>query len=114
MKKAYLLLVIMITTIPVNSTAQSISWDDVGAWVYLLQDITVDNIQTANADLAVIDYSYDGTGNSEIPKADVIDMKTGDHSKLIVSYMSIGEAEDYRFYWEDSWRVIIFLSFVAF
>jgi cysteinyl-tRNA synthetase len=103
MKKAYLILVIMIMIVPVNSTAQSMTWDDVGAWVYLLQDISVDGIKNANADLAVIDYSYDGGAESEIPLSDINDMKTGGHPKLIVSYMSIGEAEDYRFYWEDSW-----------
>lgn len=103
MKKTYLLLIIILTVVPVNSNAQSMTWDDVGAWVYLLQDISVDGIKNTNADLAVIDYSYDGGAESEIPLADINDMKAGDHPKLIVSYMSIGEAEDYRFYWEESW-----------
>ena len=96
-------LAILITTIPVNTTAQSMTWHNVGAWVYQLQDITVNEIKNANADLAVIDYSYEGGEDTEIPLTDINDMKIGVNPKLIVSYMSIGEAEDYRFYWDSSW-----------
>ena len=80
------------------------AWEKVNAWVYQLQDFSVQGIATANAELAVIDYSYDGTEEQEVPKSDLTAMKFGKHPKAIVSYMSIGEAENYRFYWKDEWE----------
>jgi cysteinyl-tRNA synthetase len=31
-------------------------------------------------------------------------VKANGASRLVISYMSIGEAEDYRFYWKDEWK----------
>lgn len=30
--------------------------------------------------------------------------KTGGKRRLVISYLSIGEAEDYRYYWKDVWK----------
>lgn len=32
-------------------------------------------------------------------------LKNNGGKRLIISYMSIGEAEDYRYYWSDTWKV---------
>ena len=32
-------------------------------------------------------------------------LKNNGGKRLLISYMSIGEAEDYRYYWDNSWSV---------
>jgi cysteinyl-tRNA synthetase, unknown class len=57
-------------------------------------------------DLVVTDYAH-GEDRNEIPltKAEVAEMqKKPDGSKrLIISYLSIGETENYRYYWKKEW-----------
>ena len=75
--------------------------DDFGYW---LDDIDKDDIEDSNYDLIIMDYSADGTQSEEFTKEDVEDMKSsGKSEKLLFAYISIGEAEDYRFYWNISW-----------
>lgn len=73
-------------------------------FAYWLDDINKKEIKNSKYDLIIIDYSADGSEEEEFSKDDVEYMKsTGDMKKLLISYISIGEAEDYRYYWEDSW-----------
>ena len=75
--------------------------DDFGYW---LDDIDNDEIKNSNYDLIIMDYSADGSELEEFTKDDVDDMKSsGDEEKLLLAYISIGEAEDYRYYWNISW-----------
>ena len=65
----------------------------------------INGITSTNYDLLIMDLFFnDGTvfTNSEI---DQLRSKANGGSRLVVSYMSIGEAEDYRFYWQEDWRV---------
>lgn len=52
-----------------------------------------------------MDYSADGSGDEEYSRPEIEGLK---HSpggeKVVLSYISIGEAENYRYYWEDNWR----------
>lgn len=98
-------------------------------WAYQLQNIDPDEIGSSNYDLVVIDYSADGS-DDEAFSADDVDTMRGSNDKLVISYMSIGEAEDYRYYfdadaayvdeenpewpgnykvhyWEDAWQEVI-------
>ncbi len=103
-----ILIPIMVRFVPSHVDSQSTTlfdeWNKVNAWVYQLQDFDVEGISNANAELAVIDYSYDGTEDQEVPKSDVLAMKSGEYPKALIAYMSIGEAEDYRFYWREEWN----------
>jgi cysteinyl-tRNA synthetase len=51
-----------------------------------------------------MDYSADGSEAGEFTPAQIAALE---HSpggdKIVLAYMSIGEAEDYRFYWQDDW-----------
>ena len=55
-------------------------------------------------DLIVMDSSKDGTGAGAFKRSDIDTLKqrTGAQS-VIVSYISIGEASDYRDHWHDNW-----------
>ncbi len=53
-------------------------------------------------DMLIIDAFW---ADSALTPADVtaLKQKANGGSRLVVCYMSIGEAEDYRFYWQDEW-----------
>lgn len=74
-------------------------------WTYWLSEIDLDAIGAIAPPIAVIDYSRDGTDDSAIGPAD-LDRLRGSMSEpaLVIAYLSIGEAEDYRYYWRPEWR----------
>lgn len=76
------------------------------SWVYQISDVDANDIAGVSADLAVIDYASDGDEETAFTPADLRRMKTRPDggTKKVVCYMSIGEAEDYRYYWNDSWQ----------
>jgi len=74
---------------------------DVQTWLYHLGDINTDeaaDVASGAYDLVVLEYArYDA---EETPyTASDLDAMRGSDDTLIVSYLSIGEAESYRFYW---------------
>lgn len=104
---------------------------DVASFVYQLQNIDVGEIGGSAFDLAVVDYSADGSDETAFSADDVTTIKgSGEGAKIVLAYMSIGEAEDYRYYfdagadyvdeenpdwpgnykvryWEDAWQEVI-------
>ena len=52
----------------------------------------------------VMYYSHDGSDAEKFTAEEIVDLKDSPGgSKTVLSYMSIGEAEDYRWYWQQSW-----------
>ncbi|MFX1452834.1 MAG: MJ1477/TM1410 family putative glycoside hydrolase, partial [Promethearchaeota archaeon] len=89
-----------------NRTEFDINGTIIDDWAYLLQNINMDEINNSKYDLIVIDYSSDGCEEGEFSSENVSYMKSiGNTKKFLISYLSIGEAEDYRFYWNSSWTV---------
>ena len=68
--------------------------------VYQLQNYDLDALEAAGADLYVIDYSWEGDEESRFTPEEVGRLQ---NSSKVLSYISIGEAEDYRWYWQDGW-----------
>lgn len=61
-------------------------------------------VTATNYDLLIMDLFFtDGTAfsNAEIAQ---LKNKANGGKRLIISYMSIGEAENYRYYWQTSWN----------
>ncbi len=75
------------------------------SWYYHLDRTDKEVIRRSDADVLVIDYATNG-GRTPFSKADVDEMRTRrDGSKrLVVSYMSVGEGETYRWYWQKGWE----------
>ncbi|HLD88889.1 MAG TPA: MJ1477/TM1410 family putative glycoside hydrolase [Candidatus Nanoarchaeia archaeon] len=77
----------------------------VDSWAYQLntyKEDKLDEIKNSKFNLVVIDYSRDGSGEGEFTKEEIEDLKAS--GKIVLAYMSIGEAEDYRYYWNPSWK----------
>ncbi len=71
---------------------------EVKNWHYQLQGVSPAAIARSSSDLVVIDYS---NGTTPFTKAQVEQMqrKPDGSRRIVLSYMSIGEAENYRWYW---------------
>lgn len=68
------------------------------------EDFPIEAIGASNADVVIIDYSHDGSAARAFTPAEVARMKerAGGEPKKLVAYMSIGEAEETRFYWKKN------------
>ena len=78
---------------------------EIGSFLYQLQEIDLAAIARTCYDLVVIDYSADGSEHGEFAAeqiAKLAESPTG--HKIVLAYLSIGEAESYRFYWKPEWR----------
>ncbi|MFW5487773.1 MAG: MJ1477/TM1410 family putative glycoside hydrolase [Desulfovibrio sp.] len=70
-------------------------------WAYWLQHPDLSALAEYPADLVVIDYSYDGTDAGAFTRDSIRMLQEA--GKKVLCYFSIGEAETYRFYWNQSW-----------
>jgi cysteinyl-tRNA synthetase len=72
----------------------------VKSWRYQLQNIDPSAIAASSADLVVIDYAG---ADGPFTRAEVEQMrrKPDGSRRVLLSYMSIGEAESYRWYWPN-------------
>jgi cysteinyl-tRNA synthetase len=63
----------------------------------------IDALKATDYDVILIDYAF----NEEPYTKDEISslkIKNNGAKRLIISYMSIGEAENYRYYWQNDWK----------
>lgn len=87
-----------------NSNNNSVSLNVVNDFVYQLQNIDLNAIGNTKYDLVVIDYSSDGTDDTKFTSTQISALKNSSGgNKIVLAYMSIGEAENYRWYWDNSW-----------
>ncbi|MCF6233625.1 MAG: endo alpha-1,4 polygalactosaminidase [Rhodobacteraceae bacterium] len=80
---------------------------EVANWGYQLQDspgLDATTIANASHDLIVMDFSSDGTGVNRFTLAEIAAIKDGPGGRSVaVSYLSIGEASEFRDHWDASW-----------
>jgi cysteinyl-tRNA synthetase len=94
-----------------NSIVKSLS--EVKNFLYLInpenyttKSVFINAINSTNYDLLIMDLFFqDGTAFTET-EIDQLKNKANGGKRLVISYMSIGEAEDYRYYWQTSWDSI--------
>ncbi len=62
----------------------------------------IDSLKQTNYDIIILDLFFD---DIELTTADISSLrnKVDGGSRLLIAYMSIGEAEDYRYYWKAEW-----------
>jgi cysteinyl-tRNA synthetase len=64
----------------------------------------INAVKATNYDLAIIDlFFHDGTVFTAA-EIDQMKNKANGGQRIMLCYMSIGEAEDYRYYWQSNWN----------
>src|SRR6202521_4829537 len=83
--------------------AQQLS--EVRSWAFQLQNVDPLEIKLSPYDLVVIDYGFDRRNATAFPRevVDLMRTKPDGSKRLILAYFSIGEAENYRYYWQQNW-----------
>jgi len=86
------------------------SLEDVEHWLYLidvnLEMDTVENMVNSSHDMVVLDFIPSEANNTDYPMAQVVErLKNDDHPKLVLAYIDIGQAEDFRTYWDSAWEI---------
>ncbi len=84
------------------------SLEDVTHWFYLIGDVptyeTVEQIIASDYDMVVLDYIPSVVGEENFPMREFVERLHAD-GKIVLAYIDIGEAESYRVYWQDDWKV---------
>ncbi len=79
----------------------------VSSWGYQLQKLDLPVLSSSPFDLLVIDHAPDRVESVELmfrpSEIAALKSKPDGSRRLVLAYMSIGEAERYRFYWNDTW-----------
>ena len=97
---------------PTHENAQNIvRLSDAQNFLYLLNNehfesksTFIDAIANTNYDILITDLFFnDGTAftTAEVER---LKHKANGGKRLVICYMSIGEAEDYRYYWQSEWK----------
>lgn len=68
-------------------------------WGYQLQSVDLDELRASEFDLLVIDAANDD--GEPFTREEIASLQAS--GKLVMAYLSIGEAETYRAYWQDEW-----------
>jgi cysteinyl-tRNA synthetase len=87
------------------------SLGDAANFLYLLEPSSFGDKATylgalaaTDFDMVIVDLFF---GQEQLTAGEVaaIGAKAGGGERLVIAYMSIGEAEDYRYYWQANWDV---------
>lgn len=81
---------------------RNLAWEDINDWHYQLRDVNYEELANSKYDLLVIDSEP-----YVRPNRNIIDRLKcdGNGEKRVVSYLAIGQAENYRYYWQPDWEV---------
>ncbi len=90
-------------TPPPATTSAAPSLSGVKNWGYQLQNMSVATLAATPFDCYVIDYSTDGTAAGKLAPQDLATLHSSKPGRVVLAYLSIGEAENYRYYWQASW-----------
>ncbi|MGV3576661.1 MAG: MJ1477/TM1410 family putative glycoside hydrolase [Devosia sp.] len=99
-------LALAVAASPVAATPARPALSDARSWGYQLQMVDPDLVADTPYDLMVIDFARDGSAVQAFSRAEVMAMKRKPDggARIVLAYLSIGEAEDYRSYWSRSWQ----------
>lgn len=64
----------------------------------------VDAIKNTNYDYIIMDFFYNGE-EFTATQIEELKQKANGGKRLLICYMSIGEAENYRYYWQSNWTI---------
>ena len=105
-------LAILFTLLNQDQELKDGSLDDVEFWAYQLQDVdsdgAVDALIDSMYDLLVLEPTRSDKDSSDFDTEGMVNalhasQSANLESKLVIAYIDIGQAEDWRWYWNDSW-----------
>jgi len=79
-------------------------WTSIHNWVYWIDGPRLDEIGRTNFELAVVDYSSDASERGEFTRQQIDFLRHARCERRVLAYLSIGEAERHRYYWQPGWR----------
>ena len=113
MKKIFLILLCVVIALLIyfNLPISRKSLNEVSTWCYQLQgkggaELKLEELEKLSCDLLVTDYSRTGSEKDEWKKSDVKRLQKS--GKTVLSYLSIGEAEEVRFYYKTLNKKLIY------
>lgn len=72
--------------------------------LYTSKQAFVDAVKNTNYDYIIMDFFYNGE-EFTATQIEELKQKANGGKRLLICYMSIGEAEDYRYYWQSNWTI---------
>lgn len=86
-----------------------IDFRNLKSWGYQLQNLDVEQASRMPHELLVVDYSKDGSEAGALTRSELARLKRRPDGtrRIVLAYLSIGEAEDYRYYWQPHWKLIV-------
>jgi cysteinyl-tRNA synthetase len=103
MTKTFRIALILLFCLVLNACSgsrQEPDWASVDDFVYQLQRADPERIGETAFDLVVVSIAAAGTSPEVIPA--LKDSPSG--PKIVLCYMSIGQSENYRWYWQSEWE----------
>ncbi|MCP4685223.1 MAG: glycoside hydrolase, end-alpha-1,4-polygalactosaminidase, partial [bacterium] len=71
-----------------------------------LETDMVEQIAASEYDMVVLDFIPFEANNTDYPMAEVVDsLHNAPQPKLAIAYIDIGQAEDFRTYWQPGWSI---------
>ncbi len=104
--------IIVIALQPPQSPESNSSINEVDFWAYQIQELqedgSIESLVQSHYDLLVLEPTRTEKGSENFDTSDMISRLHDSpgaslNSKLVIAYIDIGEAEDWRYYWNDSW-----------
>ncbi len=97
--------------VPFNGNSNNIvSLSDAKNFLYLIdpekfasKQAFIDAVSLTNYDVIIMDLFFTEVEEFTASEIDILKTKANGGKRLVIAYLSIGEAEDYRYYWEKSW-----------
>jgi cysteinyl-tRNA synthetase len=71
---------------------------------YQSKEEFISAVAATNYDLLIMDLFFEDNTACTPDEIERLRAKANGGKRMILCYMSIGEAEDYRYYWKDSWK----------
>jgi cysteinyl-tRNA synthetase, unknown class len=72
---------------------------------YATKTAFINAVTATNYDLLIMDLFFDETTEFTAGEVAQLKIKANGGIRLVISYMSIGEAENYRYYWQSGWEL---------
>ena len=78
----------------------------VQSWHYQLKRLDVEATARSSADLIVMDHSRNGrqSGMYRRDEIETLRKHPDGSARRVLAYLSVGEAEEYRYYWDPTWK----------